>query len=31
MPSALIEVRQQYSREVETGIMEAVHAALRNK
>ncbi|PLX95329.1 MAG: tautomerase family protein [Desulfuromonas sp.] len=29
MPSALIEVRQQYSKEVETGIMEAVHAALR--
>ncbi|WP_316348034.1 tautomerase family protein [Desulfuromonas acetoxidans] len=29
MPSALIEVRQQYSREVETGIMEAVHTALR--
>nr|WP_198912575.1 hypothetical protein [Desulfuromonas acetoxidans] len=29
MPSALIEVRQQYSRDVELGIMEAVHAALR--
>jgi phenylpyruvate tautomerase PptA (4-oxalocrotonate tautomerase family) len=29
MPSVLIEVRQQYSREVESGIMEAVHSALR--
>lgn len=29
MPSALIEVRQQYSLQVESGIMEAVHAALR--
>ena len=29
MPSVLIEVRQQYSREVETGIIEAVHSALR--
>jgi len=29
MPSALIEVRQQYSAEVESEIMEAVHAALR--
>jgi phenylpyruvate tautomerase PptA (4-oxalocrotonate tautomerase family) len=29
MPSVLIEVRQQYSSETEAGIMEAVHAALR--
>lgn len=29
MPSVLIEVRQQYAPEVETGIMEAVHSALR--
>lgn len=29
MPSALIEVRQNYSRENEAGIMEAVHSALR--
>ena len=29
MPSMLIEVRQQYSSETEAGIMEAVHAALR--
>ncbi len=29
MPSVLIEVRQQYSAEVESGIMEAVHSALR--
>jgi phenylpyruvate tautomerase PptA (4-oxalocrotonate tautomerase family) len=29
MPSALIEVRQQYSPETESEIMEAVHAALR--
>ena len=29
MPSALIEVRQEYSRKVEQGIMEAVHFALR--
>ena len=29
MPSVLIEVRQQYSTEIEEGIMEAVHAALR--
>jgi len=30
MPSALIEVRQEYSRDVEEGIMEAVHSALRD-
>jgi phenylpyruvate tautomerase PptA (4-oxalocrotonate tautomerase family) len=30
MPSAIIEVRQQYSRETEAGIMEDVHAALRD-
>ena len=30
MPSALIEVRQKYSREIEQGIMEAVHSALRD-
>lgn len=29
MPSVLIEVRQQYSPEIESEIMEAVHAALR--
>lgn len=29
MPSVLIEVRQQYAPEVEVGIMEAVHSALR--
>tara|TARA_R110001583_G_scaffold190499_2_gene354801 strand:+ start:127 stop:522 length:396 start_codon:yes stop_codon:yes gene_type:complete len=29
VPSVLIEVRQQYSAEVESGIMEAVHSALR--
>lgn len=29
MPSVLIEVRQQYPAEIETGIMEAVHSALR--
>ncbi|QHH97407.1 tautomerase family protein [Acinetobacter dispersus] len=29
MPSVLIEVRQQYTIDVELGIMEAVHAALR--
>lgn len=29
MPSILIETRQQYSVEVELGIMEAVHSALR--
>lgn len=29
MPSALIEVRQEYSRDNEMGIMEAVHSALR--
>ncbi|ENU29916.1 hypothetical protein F991_02403 [Acinetobacter sp. CIP-A165] len=29
MPSVLIEVRQKYSIEVELGIMEAVHSALR--
>lgn len=30
MPSVLIEVRQEYSREIEQGIMEAVHSALRD-
>ena len=30
MPSVLIEVRQQYSAEIESGIMEAVHSALRS-
>jgi phenylpyruvate tautomerase PptA (4-oxalocrotonate tautomerase family) len=30
MPSVLIEVRQQYSTEQETAIMEAVHRALRD-
>src|SRR5690606_1958217 len=29
MPSVLIEIRQSYPREIELGIMEAVHAALR--
>jgi phenylpyruvate tautomerase PptA (4-oxalocrotonate tautomerase family) len=29
MPSALIEIRQEYSKEIEAGIMEAVHSALR--
>ena len=29
MPSVLIEVRQQYPAEIEAGIMEAVHSALR--
>jgi len=29
MPSALIEVRKQYPTDVESKIMEAVHAALR--
>ncbi len=29
MPSVLIEIRQQYPIEIEQGIMEAVHAALR--
>jgi 5-carboxymethyl-2-hydroxymuconate isomerase len=30
MPSVLIEVRQEYSQEIELGIMEAVHSALRD-
>ena len=30
MPSVLIETRQQYSVEIESGIMEAVHSALRD-
>jgi len=30
MPSVLIEVRQQYSNEVESALMEAVHSALRD-
>jgi phenylpyruvate tautomerase PptA (4-oxalocrotonate tautomerase family) len=30
MPSVLIEVRREYSRETEQGIMEAVHAAIRD-
>lgn len=30
MPSVLIEVRQNHPREVEQGIMEAVHSALRD-
>ena len=30
MPSVLIEVRQKYSQETESGIMEAVHSALRD-
>lgn len=29
MPSVLIEVRQEYPMETEQGMMEAVHAALR--
>ena len=29
MPSVLIEVRKQYTREQEVALMEAVHAALR--
>ena len=29
MPSVLIETRQEYSEEIEEGIMEAVHSALR--
>ena len=29
MPSVLIEIRQKYSQERETALMEAVHAALR--
>ncbi len=29
MPSVLIEVRRQYTREQETALMEAVHSALR--
>lgn len=29
MPSVLIEVRRQYTREQETALIEAVHAALR--
>jgi len=29
MPSVLIEIRQQYSTETETQIIEAVHSALR--
>ncbi len=30
MPSVLIETRQQYSVEIESGIMDAVHSALRD-
>lgn len=30
MPSVLIEIRQKYSLEIESGIMEAVHSALRD-
>jgi phenylpyruvate tautomerase PptA (4-oxalocrotonate tautomerase family) len=30
MPSVLIEVRRQYTREQESGVMEAVHSALRD-
>ena len=30
MPSVLIEVRQHYPPEIEEGIMEAVHCALRD-
>ena len=30
MPSVLIEIRQQYPTDVEKGIMEAVHSALRD-
>lgn len=29
MPSVLIEVRQQYPVDIEEGIMEAIHSALR--
>ena len=29
MPSVIIETRQEYSIEIEEGIMEAVHSALR--
>lgn len=29
MPSVLIETRQEYTAEIESGIMEAVHCALR--
>jgi 5-carboxymethyl-2-hydroxymuconate isomerase len=29
MPSVVIETRQEYSQEIEEGIMEAVHSALR--
>jgi phenylpyruvate tautomerase PptA (4-oxalocrotonate tautomerase family) len=29
MPSVLIEIRRQYTREQETALIEAVHAALR--
>ncbi len=29
MPSVLIETRQEYSSDIEEGIMEAVHSALR--
>ena len=29
MPSVLIETRQEYPEEIESGIMEAVHSALR--
>lgn len=30
MPSVLIEVRKQYSSKEESGIMEAIHSALRD-
>ena len=30
MPSVMIEVRKEHSKEVELGIMEAVHSALRD-
>ena len=30
MPSILIEIRQKYSAEIESRIMEAVHSALRD-
>lgn len=30
MPSVLIEVRQEYGEEIEVGIMESVHSALRD-
>jgi len=30
MPSVMIEVRQEYPKEVEQGLMEAVHSALRD-